>query len=78
MDKKELRVLLKHCFLMRKILLKQSSGLISVMGTLHQGNEQSSTGITNLNAAVQTPITLNALVVQNQQLFQKTQQLSTK
>ena len=67
MGKKEFQVLIKHCFLMGKILLKQISGLISVMGTLHQGNQQSLTGMPNLNAVVQTPMTLNALVAQNQQ-----------
>ena len=32
------------------------------MGTPYQGNQQSSTGMPNLNAVVQTPMTLNALV----------------
>ena len=72
MDKKEFRVLIKHSFFMGKILLKQSSGLINVMATLHKGTQQSSTGMMNLNAVVQTPMTLNALVAQNQQLFRKT------
>ena len=55
----------------KKILMDQSSGLISIMRTLHQGNQQSSTGISNLNAVVQTPMTLNTLVAQNKQLFWK-------
>ena len=42
------------------------------IGTLHQGNQQSSTGMPNLNAIVQTTMTLNVLVAQNQQLFRKT------
>ena len=37
------------------------------MATLNQGNQQSSTGMPNLNAVVQTPMTLNTLVAQNQQ-----------
>ena len=49
----------------KKILLKQSSDLINVMGTLHQGNQQLSTVMANLNSVVQTPITLNALIAQN-------------
>ena len=52
------------------------------MGTLHQGNQQSLTGMPNLNAVIQTPMTLNALVAQNQQLFRpkqpKTQQWADK
>ena len=35
------------------------------MGTLYQGNQQSSTDMPSLNAAVQTPMTLNALITQN-------------
>ena len=46
------------------------------MGTLHQGNQQSSTGMPNLNAVVQTPMTLNALVTQNQQLFRNMRQIA--
>ena len=65
MDKKEFQVLIKYFILKGKILLKQSSELISVKGTLYQGNKQSSTGMRNLNAVVQTPMTLNALVAQN-------------
>ena len=53
------------------ILRLVSSGLISIMGTLHQGNQQSSTGMPNLNVVVQTPMTLMALVVQNQQFTSK-------
>ena len=30
------------------------------MRTLHQGNQKSSTGMPNLNAVVQTPMTLNS------------------
>ena len=51
--------------------MKQSSGLISVMGTLHQGNQQSSTCMPNSDAAVQTPMTLNALVTHNQHVIPK-------
>ena len=47
------------------------SCLISVMGTLHQGNQQPSTVMPNLNAVVKIPMTLNALVAQNQQLSRK-------
>ena len=37
MEKSEFHLLIKHCFLMGKILLKQSNGLISVFWTLlHQ------------------------------------------
>ena len=42
------------------------------METQHQVNQQSSTGMPNLNAVVQASMTLNALVVKNQQLIQKT------
>ena len=35
------------------------------MGTLHQGNPQSSTGMPNLNAVVQTSMMLHTLVAQN-------------
>ena len=72
MDKKEFRVLIKHCFLMGKNTVEQSSGFMRIIGTLHQGNQQSSTGMLNLNAVVQTLMTLNALIVKNQQLSQKT------
>ena len=72
MDKKEFWALIKYCFLREKILLKQSSGLIGVMGTLHEGSQQLSIGMSNLNAVVQTPMTLNALVAKNEQLFRKT------
>ena len=55
--------------------MKQSSGLINVIGNLHQGNQQSLTSMTNLNAVVQTAMTLNAQVAQNQQLFRKTKEI---
>ena len=45
-------------FQWEKILLKQSSGLISDIVTA-PGNQQSSTGMPNLDAVVQTPMTLN-------------------
>ena len=69
----ELATFLKyHMPLMGKNTDEEKSGLISVMGTLHQGNQHSSAGMLNLNAVVQTPMTLNVLVAQNQQLFRKT------
>jgi hypothetical protein len=36
MDKKGFRVLMKHCFLAKKILLKPMLGLINIIQTLHQ------------------------------------------
>ncbi|KAK1122484.1 hypothetical protein K0M31_009703 [Melipona bicolor] len=54
------------------MLLKPNSGLISVVETLHQGNQLLLTGMLNLNAVVQTPMMPNALVAQNRQLFRKT------
>jgi hypothetical protein len=51
MDKKEFRVLMKHCFLAKKILLKPRLGLINIIWTLHQQNQQLRSGLLNLNEA---------------------------
>ena len=78
MDKKEFRVLIKHCFLMAKNTVESKQWLDERYGDSAPGNQQSSTGMPNLNAVVQTPMMLNALIAQNQQLFRKTSQKSTK
>ena len=44
---------------------------MSIIGAPRKGNQQSSTGMPNLNAIVQTPMTLNALVAQSHQLTRK-------
>jgi hypothetical protein len=48
-DKKEFRVLMKHCFLAKKILLKPRLGLINIIWTLHQRNQPLRSGLLNLN-----------------------------
>ena len=55
-EKSEFLVLIKHCFLMGKILSKQSSGLISVIWTLIHQKQQLRDGMLSLNVVVQTQI----------------------
>ena len=67
------RVLIKHCILMGKNIVEVKQWLDKhYMDSARQRNQQSSTDMPNLNALVQTLMTLNALVTQNQQLFRKT------
>ena len=73
MEKSEFRVLIKHCFLMGKIVFKQSNGLISVIRSLFCRKQQLSSGTSTLNAAVQTQMILNAQVAQIRHLPRKTQ-----
>ena len=72
MEKYEFHVLIKHCFLMGKILFKQNNGLISVIRIFRKQRLRG--GILTLNAVVQTQIMLNAQVTQIWQLSKKTQQ----
>ena len=51
MDKKEFRVLIKHCFLAKKVLLKPSLGLINIIQTLHQENQSLRSDLLSLNKA---------------------------
>lgn len=45
MNKNEFRVFIKHCFLTKKIPLKPSRGLINIIRTLHQENQQLRSGL---------------------------------
>ena len=72
MEKSEFRVLIKHYFLMGKILFKQNNGLISVIRTRLCRKKRLRGGTLTLNAVVQTQMMLNAQVTQIRQLFQKT------
>ena len=55
MEKSELCVVIKHCFLMRKkIMFKQSNGLISVIWTLHFQKQWLRAGMLTLNMVIQT------------------------
>ena len=67
MEKSEFRVLIKHCFLIGKIMSKQRNGLISVIQT-----QRLRGGMLTLNAVVQTQMILNDHVTQILQLYQKT------
>ena len=71
-EKSEFHVLIKHCFLMEKILFKQTNGLISVIQTLLRQKQQWRDGILTLNVVVQAQMMLNAQVDKIQQLSQKT------
>jgi hypothetical protein len=51
MDKKEFRMLMKHCFWRKKILLKPRFGLINITRTLHRGNQPLRIVLLNLNEA---------------------------
>ena len=59
MEKSEFYVLIKHCFLMRKILFKQSNSLISVIWTLLHQKQQLKGGMLTLNVVIQTQMMLN-------------------
>ena len=48
------------------------------METLHQGNQLLFTGMLNLNAVVQTPMILHALVAQNRQFWKKVHKIVLK
>ena len=63
-EKSEFPVLIKYCFLMGKILFKQSNGLISVIWTLLHRKQWLRGGMLTLNAVVQTRVMLNAQVAQ--------------
>ena len=64
MEKSEFFVLIKHCFLMGKILFKQSNGFISVIQTLLHLKQWLRGDMLTLNAVVQTQMMLNAQVAQ--------------
>ena len=72
MEKYEFRMFIKHCFLMAKILCKQSNGLISVIRTLFRRKQRLRGGTLILNPVVQKQMMLNALVIQIQHLSRKT------
>ena len=74
MQNSEFRVLIKHCFLMGKILFKLSNGLISVIRTLLRRKQRLRGGMLTLNAVVRTQMMLNAQDTQIRQLSRKTQQ----
>ena len=64
MEKSEFCVLIKHCFLMGKILFKQSNRLISVIQTLLCWKQWLRGGMLTLNTVVRAQMMLNAQVVQ--------------
>ena len=64
MEKSEFCVLIKHCFLMGKILFKQTKDLISVIRTLLRRKQKLRGGMLTLNTVVQTQMILNAQVIQ--------------
>ena len=61
----------------KKILFKQSNGLISVIQTLLCRKQQLRGAMLTLNMFVQTQMMLNTQVAQSQQLFWKTPKNST-
>jgi len=67
MEKKEFRVLIKHCFLIGKNTVEAKAWF-----------DKHYPGTMNLNVVVWTPKTLNAVVAQKQQLRQKMWQKSEK
>ena len=73
-EKSEFRVLIKHCFLMGKILIKQSKRLISVIRTLLRQKRLLRGGMLTLNAFLQTQVILNAQLTQIRQLSRETPQ----
>ena len=73
MEKSEFPVLIKDRFLMGKILLKQSNGLISVILTLLGWKQRLRSGMLTLNAVIQAQMMLNIQVIQIRQLSRKTQ-----
>ena len=73
MEKSEFRVLIKHYFLIGKILFKQINSLISVIRTLLRRKQWLRGEMLTLNAVVQTQMMLTAQVAQIRQLSQKRQ-----
>ena len=71
----EFCVLIKYCFLMRKILFEQSNGLLSIIQTLLCWKQWLRGGMLTLNVVVQTQMMLNAQVTQIWQLSRKTPRL---
>ena len=71
MEKSEFCMLIKHCFLMRKILFKQNNGLISVIRTLVCRKQRLRGGMLTLNPVILTQMILNAQVAQIRQLSRK-------
>ena len=72
MEKSEFRLLIKHCFLMRKILFKQINGQKSVIRTLPRRKQRLRGGMLTLIAVVQTQMMLKTKVAIIRELFQKT------
>ena len=70
--KYEFHVLIKHCFLMVKILFKLNNGLISVIRSLICRKQRLRGGMLTLNAVVPTQ-KLNTQIAQIRQLSRKTQ-----
>ena len=77
MEISEFHVLIKHCFLLGKILFYESNGLISVIWTLLHWKQWLRGGMLTLNMVVQTQMMLNTQVTQIQQLSWKTPKNST-
>ena len=67
-EKLEFHVLIKHCFLMGKILFKQSNGLVSAIWILLRQKQQLRDGMLTLNVVVKTQMMLNVQVAQIRQL----------
>ena len=70
--KSEFRVLIKHCFLIGKIIFKQSNGLISVIWTLLRRKQRLRSDMQTLNEVVQTQMIQNAHVTKIRKLSRKT------
>ena len=60
METSEFRVLIKHHFLMGKILFKQGNGLISVIRILLRRKQRLRDSRLTLNAVVKIQMTLNS------------------
>ena len=72
METKEIRVLIKHCFLMRKNTVEAKQWLDKPYGDSTPGKSIIINWYAEFKPVVQTPMTLNAPVAQNQQLVRKT------
>ena len=72
MEKSEIHVLIKHCFLMGKNTVQAKHGFISVIWTLLHWKQWFRVGRLTLNAVVQTQMMLNTQITQIWQLSWKT------
>ena len=71
MEKSEFRVLIKHCFLIGKILFKQSNSLISVIRTLLRRKQRLKGGRTDKNDAERSGRPNSAVVPENTRKLHK-------